>query len=46
MTELQTLSPDARAARTASMTPRRRQALSVLLLAARPAVRAHRELRL
>ncbi|WP_338416549.1 peptidylprolyl isomerase [uncultured Sphaerotilus sp.] len=34
MTELQTLSPDARAARTASMTPRRRQALSVLLLAA------------
>jgi peptidyl-prolyl cis-trans isomerase SurA len=33
MTELQTLSPDARAARTASLTPRRRQTLAVLLLA-------------
>jgi peptidyl-prolyl cis-trans isomerase SurA len=34
MTELQTLSPDARAARTASMTPRRSQALAVTLLLA------------
>jgi peptidyl-prolyl cis-trans isomerase SurA len=34
MTELQTLSPDAHATRTASMTPRRSQALAVTLLLA------------
>ncbi|MEY4909280.1 MAG: hypothetical protein RL260_2998 [Pseudomonadota bacterium] len=34
MTELQTLSPDARAARTAVMTPRHSTALAVVLLAA------------
>jgi len=34
MTELQTLSPDARAPRTAAMAPRRRQTLAVLMLAA------------
>jgi peptidyl-prolyl cis-trans isomerase SurA len=34
MTELQTLSPDARAARSASMTPRRGQALAAVLLLA------------
>lgn len=43
MTELQTLSPDARAARSASMTPRRGQALAVALLLAASLLGAPRD---